>query len=214
MRCSQMKVMLTGPPHSGKSTSLKHISSILHTDAPFKNRISYVIEESAIQLISLLQERCSNFAAWRRTYNPAWQSLVAGMQIAAEAQYRTLPGDYMHYSQREDQAAPPDVYIDSSPLDCLAFVRAYDGTPDQFLLDACQQNRYDLVFYHALVEPFDARKATGRLQSKKDCLRIGQEQLRAYTEHGMTPIILPLMPVEDRLKIIKDRVSQKLQAPS
>lgn len=186
--------MLTGPPHSGKSTTLNYIFRKWKNPV-YELRTHYVIEESAIRLIEWLNDSCGldGFAAWRKQYNAAWQALVAVKQLDEERCFA------MEHN---------DVFIDSSPYDCVAFVEAYGGIPDDYLLTLCAGKKYDLVFYHELIQPFDERAGSGRLQSVEDCLRIGEAQRQVYTRNGMPPITLPPVSVQERMKMIQQHVEK------
>ena len=195
--------MLTGPPHSGKSTTLDWLKyswkNPIHPD-----REHQVLSESAIRLIRTLNQLCGleRCASWRKEYNSAWQALVTSMQVEEEELNRSTKD--------------VDIFIDSSPLDCLAFVEAYGGVADSFLKQHCgyfpdgSPRRYDLVFYHELIQPFDSRAGSGRLQSKEDCLRIGNAQREVYTRYGMPPIYLPPISLQKRVDIIKQAVQDHL----
>jgi len=191
-----MKIVLSGPPHSGKTSTLNALKFSAHWTQHWNSPKDpqNFISESAIALINSLRELCGpNFDQWRTTYNPAWQSLVATMQLKLERDVSKL-------------SIKTITWIDSSPLDSLAFCRAYGGQPDQYLLDICAESRYDHVFYLELIQPFNERTNTGRLQTLDDCLKIGSEQLKVYAEYGLSPISVPQLPLPERLAFIYSKI--------
>jgi len=187
-----MKFVLSGPPFSGKTTTLCQLALVLPK--------FYMVPESAISLIELLNQNCGleAFRKWRNQYNRAWQDLVITRQLLLEKQADQVSASGMFET----------IGIDSTPIDSYAFALAYPSPeiPLTELEILCRSCYYDKVFYLELVEPFDPRTNTGRLQTREDALRIGRHQFESYSKFGMTPIRVPFMPMKDRIEFITEQL--------
>lgn len=192
-----MKIVLSGSPHSGKTTTLLALRDKGHK----------IISESAIDLIETVNGLCGlgGSREWRKTFNVAWQDLVVARQLHLEAQFAQMfPGE--------------DVIIDSTPFDCLAFtsanlldpVKAIDQSGSK-IFELCKTMHYDMVFSLDTILPFDPRPATGRLQTLEDCQKIRACQMRVYSSHGMTPFVVPQMSVGARVQMIEDHIKLRKQ---
>lgn len=173
------KIILSGSPHSGKTTTLSALGE----------KGFHVVPESAITVIETLNDLVGLEACmkWRTDHVMACQDLMAHKQLSREA---TLPETGL-------------VFIDSTPLDCYAFALAFDSEPSPWLREVCRNSRYEKVFQLDLVTPFNPRSETGRLEQDLEIInKVKNCMTYAYSSHGMQPIRVPLMSVEERVAFI------------
>jgi len=170
-----MRIALTGSPYSGKTTTLDALKKVVTNYT--------IIDESALPLIQQLSGMCGfdKSKQWRKQFDMAWQNLVVARQL-----------------HLEERAGGANFIVDSTPIDSLVFAYV-SGAVNQELRDACRQVTYDKVFFLEMIQPFDPRTETGRLQTEEDCKDIGATQLLMYEMYKMPPIRIPFMPVEQRV---------------
>lgn len=179
------KFVLSGSPHSGKTSTLNALQATGY----------HVIPESALELINLLNDLCGldRCSAWRKQFNRAWQNLVIARQLALEAQCKA-----------------DVVFIDSTPIDSLAFIAASleaDEKINPDLIKMCDTLKYDKVFILDTVLPFNNRAETGRLQNLQECQRIATFQNKLYTMFKLPVVKVPLMPLEQRVALILNHLA-------
>lgn len=175
------KIILTGAPHAGKTTTVKRLQTLGHN----------VVPEGAIEVIEVLDRMLGRTRAleWRKNHFQGFQELIYGYQFHLE---ELAPRSNM-------------LFLDRGIYDGIAFARHYSGT----LLDPAHTYfdvKYDQVFLLDLVLPLNLRAETGRLESETDCYAIHKHLHTVYSELGLEPIIVPVMPVEDRVNFILEHV--------
>lgn len=173
--------MLTGGDYSGKTTLLEAFRDAGHP----------IVPEAALRVLETLNREhgVDGQARWRERNWTEWQARVARLQAALEAEARAIDG--------------PTVLFDRGLPDGIAFCRARgvpmpaelsfpDGPPD-----------YDAVILLDTVEPFDPRRASGRLgdvaQSRELCDLLRQ----VYQELGYRVVRLPQLTLAERIERVR-----------
>ncbi len=120
----------------------------------------------------------------RRSYQPE----ILGMRITAE------------------QTADPNrlVFFDRAVPDSLIYFQHYDLPIDPIQAQMAQV-KYSQVFLFALL-PFEEDEV--RVESAARAAEMEQELLQSYRFFGYEPIIVPVMPIEERIQFILDRVEE------
>lgn len=175
-----MKIVITGAPHSGKTTLIEELKRQGHT----------VVPESAIDVINSLEELMPNRALnWRRQYFEAFQALIS-----------------MRQQSMEENASIADngrkIFYDRGAYDGLAFAMHYGSDVPESIYNVIKQSSYDKIFLLDLVTPFDPRSNTGRVETEKDCKDIQLLLELVYRRQGYDPIRVPLLPTIKRIEFI------------
>jgi len=188
------KIVLTGAPHSGKTTVISYLKAQRH---------SKTCDEAAVIVLDSLNGMMGpdGTRVWRDKYLPSFQYLITKTQLANEARFG--PGKW--YPTKEDEL----VFFDRGALDSYAFCKLFGQSvhPDvEAMLKTC---KYDHVFVLDLITPFNERKDTGRTESEADARKIQQYLIETYKDHGYDPILVPVMPYEKRADFILDKLKDQ-----
>ena len=129
---------------------------------------------------------------WRKEHFRGFQGLVAGRQSWFEALY-------------EDDNDDGPIVLDRGSFDGRAFARHYEKTTYLYELPVTD-TKYDQVFLIELVLPFDSRSDSGRTETENDCRCIEKHLFNVYNDLGLEPTIVPLLPIEERVDYLLERV--------
>lgn len=182
------KIVLTGAPHSGKTTL---IEALLEEGYQ-------IIPETAIVVIEALNDLLGPKGAlkWRRNHFNGFQELISERQYYMELEAMKQLED--NYEQL--------VFLDRGAHDGIAFARHFEKKFPKHASEYIEDARYDQAFLLDLILPFDDRPDSGRIETEEDCRALQEHLNDVYTEIGLTPILVPVMPVEDRVQFILDRM--------
>lgn len=97
------------------------------------------------------------------------------------------------------------VFLDRALPDSIAYFRDIGGAPD-YVIEECKKQRYKNIFFLAQL-PF--HNDLVRYENPDDALRLGQLIYQGYQELGYEPIVIPVLPVEERVEMILKHVSIK-----
>lgn len=172
-----MKVVVTGAPHSGKSTLLAELARRGHRTVP----------EAALGVIDALTGVAGVLgqAAWRRAWPAAFEELVSRRQRLLEAEAGPGTGTAL-------------VFLDRSLVDVLAYSRLLGIEPPAGVRDDIARAGYDRVFLLDLVVPFSARSESGRTSDEARARATHALLLETYRSVGLEPQAIPLAPVTER----------------
>ncbi len=182
-----MKIVLTGGPHSGKTTLIEHM----------KEKGYYVIPEAALQIILELENQYS--AAWARTFREqhaaTFQEMILERQILLE---RNIPVHEI-------------VFLDRGAFDPIAYyhVNARQQSP-QHVQKKISAHAYDMIFLLDMILPY---RRELRVENETTSFKIGQAIETIYIENGYRPIRIPPLPVEERAKLILSHIKKFRKNP-
>ncbi|MDF1799096.1 MAG: ATP-binding protein [Planctomycetota bacterium] len=176
---SELRVVITGGPCSGKTTVIEALAA----------RGFRVVPEAAIEVIAELSERLGveGQKRWRSEHREAFQVLIIEKQAVLEAAASGGVGPLFH---------------DRGRLDGLGYCRAFGAPVPPEVEAGCRELPYDRVFLLDTLSDFDGRAATGRTSDRERSLMIRDELMRTYTEYGLPPVFVPETSVEERLELI------------
>lgn len=175
------KIVLTGAPYSGKTTVIDAL----------RERGYPVISEAAIMVINAIHGLIPEGAVrWREKYLESFQYLISQKQYELE----NIPqnGEVL--------------FLDRGAFDGYAFAMHFEKEFSEACKKLASKSKYDEVFLFDLVTPFDPRSDTGRIETEEDCRKLQVLLELAYYRNGYTPIDVPLMSVEDRVKFILGKI--------
>lgn len=185
------KIVLTGAPHAGKTTIIEVLLSAGYL----------VVPETAITVIEAVNDLVGQDGAlrWRRNHFDGFQDLIS------ERQY------YMEKLVEEQVQDSIDdlIFLDRGAFDGIAFARHFQKAFPEKASEYVDDARYDQVFLLDLVLPFDNRGDTGRIETEEDCRALHQHLSDVYSEIGLEPVPVPVMPVEERVAYILDRIENE-----
>tara|TARA_R100001244_G_scaffold25113_2_gene25341 strand:+ start:12771 stop:13310 length:540 start_codon:yes stop_codon:yes gene_type:complete len=177
------KIVLTGAPHSGKSTVIDGLAKKGYN----------VVPEAAIQVIEAIQALVPNGdLEWRRHYFESFQWLISQRQ-----------------QELELQTSKALTFYDRGAYDGYGFAAHHGAAIPKLVADMCSKSTYDMVFLLDLVTPFDPRSDTSRIETIEDCKELQERLNLAYMDFGYEPVFVPLMSVEDRIEFILDRINKQ-----
>jgi len=177
------KIILTGGPHAGKSSTLKEIEARGHL----------IIEESAIEVISSLEGLLGKqeYTRWRNENFPAFATLIGHRQKSLE--YKVNTYNVTH------------VFIDRGRIDLAAFIDFFGHSMTQDSRNLVESTDYDKVFLLEIIEPFNDRQETGRSEDRDTAYGIQETIYKTYQDYGYDVIRVPQMPLIDRAAFITKR---------
>lgn len=187
-----MKIVLTGGPHSGKTTLLAELGARGYPTVP----------EAAIGIIDELVAELGTEGAreWRRGHVPEFQERIAHRQLELE-----------HLGRGAGNAT---CFCDRGLVDGLAYLRLAGVEPPGFLLEAVQRSRYDAVVLCDICLPFKTREQTGRTSSLERAREIEARLVACYVELGYAPLRLPaIAPVQARADLLLERLALPPRRP-
>jgi len=183
-----LQIVLTGGPHSGKSTLLHELE---------KQGGFYLVPEAAIQVIKQLAEEMGmeESLKWRESNFEAFQRRIVYLQKKQEeAVTRANAGDNK-------------VLIDRGRWDNVAFCKLFNVTPSEEMISLCKEANYDLVFVLETIKPFSSRTETGRIEDEAQAEQVTNLLFETYQELGLNPIRIPQMPVKDRVLAVFKQIN-------
>jgi predicted ATPase len=173
------KIVLTGGPHSGKSTLLAALSA----------RGARVLAESAIGVINDLVASIGIEAAreWRAAHVADFQLTIARRQHQAEL---AVGGDGV-------------VWLDRGIIDTIAYCRLYQIEAPEELRQLAARSHYDLAIVCELVTPFHSRQETGRTSDEERARAVEGLVERTYADFNVRTLRLAFGPVPERLEMLQ-----------
>ena len=180
-RLTPIKVVLTGGPCAGKTTLAQALS---RTGAS-------LVAEAALQVIDALRDElgAEEEARWRRAHAVEFQRRIARLQVASE--------------QMGVATGATRVVCDRGLPDGIAYLRHFGVTPPDDLWRLARDARYDAVFLLDTLSEFRPRPETGRLEDHEASLSLRHELSAVYRELGHAPILIPALPVEERVRRVE-----------
>ena len=175
------RIVLTGGPHAGKTTTLAEI-----------NKRGYpIVEESAILVIEALHKTLGDYEArmWRESHYSAFQALIGHRQRDIE----------------EKLEVKDKIFLDRGRIDNVAFGEYFDhptSMENKILADTAQ---YDQVFLLELIEPFKERQESGRIEDRRMAVGLQEQLFETYTRYGFDVVRVPQMQVDKRVDFILNR---------
>ena len=135
-----MKIVLTGGPHSGKTSLLEELA----------RRGFQVVPEAAIGIIEALVAELGReqARAWRQSHVPQFQERIARAQVELERSARA--------------ASAATCFCDRGLIDGLAYMRLVGASPTPYISQAVAESNYDAVVLCEICLPFKPRVETGR----------------------------------------------------
>jgi len=173
---SAQTVVLTGGPHSGKTSLVERLRVAGHA----------VVPEAAFALIEQLNAELGleDQQRWRQANLLEFQERVVALQ-----------------DELERGLAPPEsgvVFLDRGRLDGLAYCEIRGVAPTARLLELAYARRYDHVVLLDLVLPFNPRPESGRYGDQRVAEHSSNVLERIYTDDGYDVRRLPQWTLEER----------------
>ena len=154
-----------------------------------------MIPEAALEIIKELRARHAAQAPWSDTYPGEFQTLIARRQARNESAARDCHA-----------TAENVVFLDRGLIDGLAYCRLRNEPVTPELAQIITTATYDQVFLLDLIHPFDGRHNTGRSSDEVVALKLHEMLRETWSQFGLPPVRVPVMPLSDRLAFILERV--------
>lgn len=97
-------------------------------------------------------------------------------------------------------------FCERGVVDSIAFLRLQGKSVPQEAYDICKRNRYDGVFLFEMLPEYV--KDTYRIRSRAEAEREHDLIRQAYVEQGYSPILVPVMPTNERADFVERSVSK------
>lgn len=177
---SMKKIVFAGGTHSGKTSLVEY----------FHSEGYETLSESGIAIINLLTGSMGweEYRAWRMSHPDEFLARIADYHIARES---------------EMQSARGVVFLDRGVLDYAAMAAHMGVLPPRALLEHARGHPYAIVFICDTLSRADQRTDEGRFFTAEDSLAIRRHAERLYREYGYDPVVLPDIPIEKRVAMIK-----------
>lgn len=171
--------VITGGPSVGKTTTIAELARRGYLTIPEAART--IIDEAAARGIS---------ADELRSDEDKFQRDIALLKQKIEEQ--------------ADPAVP--TFFDRGMHDTLAYMRHYNFTADDWIMELLQKSFYKKVFVLAPLDRFERDYA--RTEPDDFGRQIHQPLVDAYAEYGMQPIIVKAAPLEERIDFILQEINK------
>ncbi len=199
-RSRPYKVVLTGGAWAGKTTLAERMSR------PGVR----VVPEAALHVIGELTRELGleEQRRWREEHAVEFQQRIAETQSTwerAAVQPGCLgpPGPQVAGRLAGGGAGLDVVVCDRGLPDGLAYLRHARAQVPQALHVALASASYDLVFVLDTLSDFDPRSRSGRSDDLASSLALRDELLRVYAELGHRTLLVPRLPLQQRLRWIR-----------
>lgn len=188
-RMRGMRVVLSGGPGSGKTSTIEALAARGHA----------IVPEAGIQCIAELNAELGleGQREWRRAHRLEFQMRVLARQLANEARATAAPGAHL--------------FLDRGVVDGLGYCRHFGERPPPELERAARAARYDRVFVLDTLPDFPERGSSGRSSGRADSLALRDRIEEAYRELGHRPTRVPVMSIEERADFV---LAQLAAAPA
>jgi len=170
------KVVISGGPGCGKTTTINYLSRMGYYTVP---EVLQTIKNEARGLIEELYN----------TNKLAFEETIFNMQLELE---NKIPSD------------KDIVFLERCCGDIIAYLKVFGLPVPQRMLDL-SRNRYNQAFILDLIKEC---KLSGRRGYKRE--EIHEELINTYEMLGYAPIIVPEMPVKERVNFILEKIIGKL----
>ena len=171
------KYVLTGSAYSGKTETLKELAKLGFPTVP----------EAATMIISDQLEKGGDLFPWTRLDD--FLEVLIEKQLELEA--KIPPGSEI-------------AFIDRGIPDELAYFRYRGIKPTPVYEKAFQEHRYDRVFVFDHIPGYRQDKIRREPLEMVQQLRVLHEE--THRELGYDVIVVPLMPITERVNFIIDRI--------
>ena len=171
------KYVLTGGPGIGKTTVIEILASMGYK----------VIPEAARMVIEEEQIKNSEILPWKNLSK--FQEIVAMRQLQAEEKIQSNVGQ--------------SVFLDRGIIDGYGYCLRGGVTPPTSITDNAK-NRYEKIFVLDPLELYE--KDNVRFEDKEEAQKSHLNIIEAYKNFGYEPIFVPVMPPEDRVEFILNRL--------
>ena len=175
------KAVFAGGTHSGKTSLVEY----------FRNEGHETLSESGIAVINLLVGSMGweGYRAWRADNPDEFIARIVDYQIRSERAIRDSAGV---------------VFLDRGVLDYAAMAAHMGAATPRALIEHMKQDPYDCIFICDTLSKDDERAGEGRLFTTEDSLKIGEHAERLYREYGYDPVLLPDVPLKERVQKVKE----------
>lgn len=181
-----MRIVLTGAPHSGKTS----LAECLH-----KHNI-HIIPEAALGVIQRLNQTMghSTQIQWRERYNQLFHSWVFSQQIHNE---RDIDDDRINI-------------LDRCCFDAVAYMTLYGQPIPNTWLRYLAHYTVDHVFLLEPLQHYNSRHDTGRGEKQQTAIKIHNVLESTYQRMGYQVDYVKAMSISDRAHYVLDRIDQLL----
>ena len=171
------KYVLTGGPCTGKTTTIKLLSSYGYQ----------TVQEAASILVA---------EEFRKSGRPLWEKDAIAFQ-------RKLILKQLEFESKVD--SENIVFIDRGIIDTIAYCKIYKSTPPKDFYEMAEKNRYEKVFILDFLKSYSTSFV--RKESKEEACEIQAVLLQTYKEFGYNPILIPRTEARKRASIILSNVN-------
>ena len=189
-----VKVVLTGGPFSGKSTTTEKLAEMGYS----------VVRESALDVISDLNDKygVEGQKEWRFKNFVVFQEMIVNRHMISET--KLLPSSGV-------------VFIDRSPIDTLAFLKWQKDKPSQYTEEIASGYHCDLAFCLETLPEFDMREDSGRTSNYQQSVEVSHLIKDEYKNLDIDVFEIGVASLEERLEMIlscvEDWINRKIDKP-
>ncbi|MBI2084397.1 MAG: ATP-binding protein [Candidatus Aenigmarchaeota archaeon] len=167
--------VITGGPHSGKTTTVNRLAELGYETSPEYSRL----------FIDKELEKGRSLEEIRKNAKSYQDALV---KVKLELEHK-LPKD-------------KDVFIDRGLVDATAYYKFLRTPLLKDLVKLCK-NRYKKVF---ILDILPYKQDYARTETKKHAYKLHRLIKQAYEKLGYKIVRIPVMPIEDRVKMILENI--------
>lgn len=172
------KIVLTGGPCSGKTSVIREL----------EKRGFNVLQETAKEIVAARRH-----ILMTKEESDIRQKLIFNEQFAKEKNAEKNNFELL--------------FLDRSLIDGLAYSLLYSGEDSvKKYLPFVEKQKYDSVFVLELL-PFNSEGFRAGNETEEEARKIHESIIKTYKSFGYEPIIVPVMPIKERVEFILKNIS-------
>jgi len=117
---------------------------------------------------------------------------------------KTLMKEQIEIEKNLEKCNFDEVFLDRSTIDAYIYAKLGNLEYPKEILDIVKSMNYDKVFFLDMLEEY--KPDHERWETEETARHVGNELYKAYIDFGYDPIDVPVLPFEERVDFILNRI--------